>query len=230
VKPEEVRALYDRPYAAAYEAKFLESEITTEGAQYELSLLRSFLTPQSKWLDAACGTGYFLRRFPEIDRVGLDISPAMIERAQAANPGIDVVQHDFRRPIPQWRDRFDLVSCMWYAYSLVDTVDELSQVIGNFADWTSPGGRCFMPLSDPSLIAGVQLPYRKTSPYGKLSITGILWCFYEEDGTKVHRHLVAPNVEFIVEQFEVFFEKVDVIRYPGNDPRPAIIASHKRHA
>ncbi|MHC5820258.1 MAG: methyltransferase domain-containing protein [Nostoc sp.] len=40
----------------------------------------------AKWLEVACGTGYFLSCFPEIERAGLDISPAMLKVAKQANP------------------------------------------------------------------------------------------------------------------------------------------------
>ena len=40
-----------------------------------------------------------------------------------------------------------LVSCMWYAYGMVDSVSELLRVIENLAAWTAPQGTCFVPLS-----------------------------------------------------------------------------------
>ena len=54
----------------------------------------------------------------------------------------------------------------------------------------------------------------------------------EDDGRKVHAHMLAPNIEFMVEQFERYFGKVEVVRYPPAFPgwagRPAIIASDKK--
>lgn len=37
---------------------------------------------------------------------------------------------------------------MWYSYTLVDTMAEIVPVIGNLADWTSPSGVCFLPITD----------------------------------------------------------------------------------
>src|SRR4051794_13492259 len=81
MKREEIGRLYDHEYAASYDEKFLLSPLHISDTRHEVELLRSFLTPQVTWLDVACGTGYFLRQFPEIPRAGIDLSPAMLERA-----------------------------------------------------------------------------------------------------------------------------------------------------
>ena len=158
MKADEITRLYDRDYAESYDAKFLQSELAGADAQYELKLLASYLTPKTAWLDVACGTGYFLSHFKQVERVGLDLSPAMLERAKTRNPGVEFVQHDFRDPIPNWTDRFGLVSCMWWAYGYVESIREISQLIANLAAWTAPSGRCLLPLADPALIACQTIP------------------------------------------------------------------------
>ena len=57
-------------------------------------------------------------------------------------------------------------------------------------------------------------------------ITGILWS-YSESEEKVHKHMFAPNVQFMVKQFEVFFERVEIISYPTSR-RSALVATGKR--
>lgn len=230
MRPEEVEQLYDRAYVESYDAKFLTSERSAADAKVESRLLRSYLRRGGRWLDVACGTGWYLSRFPHVDRVGLDLSPAMLERARAVNPGIELRRHDFREPIPEWRDAFALVSCMWYAYTYVDTIDEVCRVIDNLTAWTSPRGRCFVPLADPEGIARTKLDYRVDNVHpGRVTVTGILWS-YEEEGSKVHRHLVTPHIEFMTEEFARRFRKVEVVRYQGAGSRPALVASGKRDA
>jgi hypothetical protein len=48
--------------------------------------------------------------------------------------------------MPDWRDRWGLVSCMWYANGMVDSVSEVLRVIENLAAWTAPQATCFVPL------------------------------------------------------------------------------------
>jgi len=202
--------LYDDAYAASYEEKFLHSPVTRGDTAHEVELLRSFLdTKGTRWLDVACGTGYFLQQFPSVERTGIDISPAMLRRARDSNPDISLLQHDFRDPLPTLNDGWDLVSCMWYAYGLVDTISDLLKLIHNLWSWTSPTGMCFVPLADLALITGVDLPYEMPSMLSESSrivITGILWSYIEEDGA--HFHQLAPNLKFVTEQFDAYFEDV----------------------
>ncbi len=144
-----VTQLYDDEYAASYEEKFLASSLHRSDSEHELDLIKQFLADGGTWLDVACGTGYFLRHFPQYERAGVDISPAMLRVAREANPGVPLLLHDFREPLTSWESRWDLVSCMWYAYGLVDTIDELQKVIHNLWSWTSMEGTCFIPLADP---------------------------------------------------------------------------------
>lgn len=232
MKVEEIRNLYNKNYVGEYDARFLESELTAADTQHELKLLASFLTPQTRWLDVACGTGYFLSRFPQTERVGLDVAPAMLERAKTVNPGAEFRLHDFREPIPEWADRFGLVTCMWYAYGYVESMRELLQLIQNLASWTAPSGRCFVPLADPDLLTRQTIPYHQdTGHKGDMFITGILWS-YVEDAQTVHGHMVAPNLQYMIEQFQKFFEQVEIIRYPQVKPeigpRPALVATRKK--
>jgi SAM-dependent methyltransferase len=232
MKPEEIRCLYDRKYATTYDDKFLHSHFFSADTQYELEYLRSVLTPGMSWLDVACGTGYFLRHFPEIARTGLDLSPGMLEQARVGNAGVDFVQHDYRDPIPKWTDRFDLVSCMWYAYGYVESMRELSQLIANMASWTAPSGCCFVPLADPDLLARQTIPFHpEMAQPGEMFITGITWSYIESEKA-VHAHMLAPKLQIMAEQFSLFFEEIEIIRYPqglpGTGRRPALLARRKK--
>jgi SAM-dependent methyltransferase len=233
MRPEDVKRLYDENYAASYETKFLTSPITAEDTAFEAHLLRELLKPGIEWLDVACGTGYFLRQFPNVRRTGLDLSPDMLALARRDNPGAQLFEQDYRLPKPKWTDRFGLVSCMWYSYTLADTISEICDVIANLARWTSRSGTCFVPLADPRMIARSNLPYDVVDGFaGRTIITGITWSFIEDNGEKVHAHLVTPQIEFMVEQFKRFFATVRIIRYPhkpdGINGRPALIATDKR--
>lgn len=240
--PDEIKRLYDAGYAAEYDAKFLMSPVLWPDTSYELELLGRLLGSAASWLDVACGTGYFLHSFPHVTRTGIDVSPAMLEIAKSSNPDVELIEQNYLDDRRDWIDKFDLVSCMWYAYSLVDTIAELLQLIKNLSAWTNNGGACFVPLADPALITGQALPYRLNNPFrlndpgfaGEVTLTGIMWNFSEQDGKKVHRNLIAPHPDFMIESFERYFEDVTLIRYPPRFPgwtgRPAIIARKKRGA
>lgn len=227
-----IARLYDDEYAATYDEKFFTSPLGKSDCEYELVLIKQFLAKGGNWLDVECCTGFYLRHFPQVERAGIEMSPAMIRRAREGNPDIPLLLHDFREPLNRWESHWDLVTCMWYNYGLVGTIEELDKVIHNLWSWTSAAGTCFVPLADPKLIAGVALPYQvPTSWEGRVQITGIVWSYLEEDGRKVHSQMLAPNLEYMVERFQMYFKQVEIVRYPpafaGWEGRPALIATEK---
>jgi 4-hydroxybenzoate polyprenyltransferase/SAM-dependent methyltransferase len=232
-KPHDVALHYNDAYAAEYEKKFLLDPLVRTDTESELRLIGEYLTPGVNWLDVACGTGFFLRHFSHVQRAGIDISPAMLRVARQGNPDIILREHDFLKPIPEWKNKWELVSCMWYAYGFAGTVANLDRLIENLWSWTAMNGKCFMPIADPRLISGVNLPYQApTHNSGRVMITGIMWSYIEDDIGAAHAHLLAPNIEFMVELFQQYFEHVEVIRYPppfeGWQGRPALIANGKK--
>lgn len=212
-----VKKLYDESYAAKYDAKFLASDLAKPESEHEVSVLRRLLKPGGAWLDVACGTGYFLSCFPQQEREGLDISPAMLALARKANPGVPLHEGDFLEDRREWHDRWDLVSCMWYAYGLVNTLDDVAALIGNLARWTAADGMCFVPLADPRLIANTDLPYDVEYPLGgsRIQVSAIVWSFIEDDGAKVHTHQLAPSIDWMVAEFRTHFSYVGLETYPA---------------
>ena len=86
-----VLGIYDEAYAQEYNQKFLLNDWFASDVEFEreiISKLLSEIGENARWLDVACGTGYFLSHFPNAERAGLDISPAMLKLAKQANPGI----------------------------------------------------------------------------------------------------------------------------------------------
>lgn len=228
MNPSEIRALYDQEYADSYDEKFLRSPLVRSDVQFELEQLQGLVGELSPWLDVGCGTGYFLSQFPGARRGGIDLSSGMLEKARARNPGADLVLGDFRESRPGWMAKWGLVSCMWYAYTLVETLSEMADVLKNLADWTAVGGTCFLPFADPSVIAGVALPYRRTTQWpGDVFVSGIIWSYVEDGGRKVHRHLIAPQLDWVTERLAGQFGRLDVVQYPhaeGGPARSAIVA------
>ena len=229
--------VYDHAYAGAYNNKFLLNPFSKISSDFELEILKGLVNEQTSWLDAGCGTGYFLSRFPGSKRAGMDISPGMLEEARKVNPdAVFFRQADFREDIAEWHNSWSLVSCMWYPYSYVESIGEVETVVKNLVSWTKPGGDLFIPVADlqdfrPSLP---QVPYEENEPVyaGSLIITGYTWTWLEDDGGKRHVNMVAPHVDHMLRLMEPFFETIEVLRYPpayeGWVSRRAILARNKR--
>lgn len=231
----QVADTYDEGYADTYDERFHLNRCQV-GSDRETEIIRQLLVPGGPWLDVACGTGYVLSRFPGVPRAGLDLAPAMLDLARRANPdALFIREGDFLHEMPEWHGQWALVTCLWYAYCLVESMADVERVVRNLADWTSDGGVCFVPLCDPELLApDVRIPYRNEERFhgGTLTITGVIWSWSEDSG-KQHQNVIAPQIEHMVGMFGEYFHAVDVVEYPlykeGEPPqRKAIIAKLKK--
>ena len=226
--PEQLRRLYDAKYAEEYDARFLESDLAKPDVQFEVATLKSFLKPRSRWLDVGCGTGYFLSLFSDVERAGLDVSPAMLKVAAARNNNAHFYCQSYLDPMPEWRDCWSLISCMWYAYGYVSSMLEFRKLVDNLSLWTAPEGVCFMPLCDPRLLTGLPISYEVSGcPWpGRVVVTGITWTYIEEGGAR-HEDQITPMVPHILALFGEHFEELEIVQYPSSS-RTALVACRKR--
>ena len=231
-----VISLYGDAYADAYEDKYLFSTIHRRDTEFELDIIGGLLSSNSTWLDVACGTGYFLSKFPDHQRAGCDISPAMLAKAREVNPSVPIHEHSFLEPKPEWNGKWDVVSCMWYAYCYVERMDDAWKVFDHLAQWTAPGGTCFLPYCDLNLLFRTLFPRHEleTLDPGRVFLDGIVWSYREHTG-EFHRQLFAPHPDLINEYFSRYFEEITVVEYPPGMPewkmgRSALVARRRRGA
>jgi len=214
----QVLETYDDEYARTYDRRFVLPGHYGVKTEFELKLLSELLEPGWKWLDVGCGTGYFLSRFRGVERAGIDLSPAMLAHAREANPdALFFREGDFTEDVPEWHGQWDLVTSMWYAYGMVESLAAVRGVVDNLAAWTSDRGVCFLPLFDPRKIRGVKVPYLHRNvafPPGTVLMTGVTWSWIEASG-KRHEHMVAPATEEMMSMFEDHFDAVELVRYPS---------------
>lgn len=231
-----IRTLYGEEYAERYDEKYLFSPIHRSDTDFEVQTIDRLFGKTGAWLDVACGTGYYLSRFPDRRRAGCDISPAMMTKARQANPDVPIHEHSFLEPRPEWNGKWDLVSCMWYAYCYVDCMDKVWRVFDHLAEWTAPGGTCFVPVCDLNLIFKTLLPTHElpTLDPGHVYLDGIVWSYKEHSGEH-HRQLFAPHPELIAKYMGRYFPDIEVIDYPPAMPgwtlgRSALVARHRTRA
>ena len=85
-------------HAELYRAKYMDLDLYDES----YALLARQLPPQARVLDAACGPGNVARRLlawrPDLQLLGVDLAPRMVELARAAVPGARFEVGDCRQP------------------------------------------------------------------------------------------------------------------------------------
>jgi SAM-dependent methyltransferase len=222
MKIEQVLETYDEAYAETYNEMFLtdiHSQIKTED---ELKILTQLLSEKGsavRWLDVACGTGYYLSHFPELHRAGIDISPAMLKVARKKNPDIPLIQGNFRDKSLINKGQWDVISSMWWAYSFAESISEIEIMIENIFDWLADDGVFFMPICDPSKNLydnRTNIPYvavENAPAYGgKILVTGIMWSWIQANG-KRHDNMLVPQIEYMIELFKKHFQTVEIVEY-----------------
>jgi SAM-dependent methyltransferase len=140
-------------------------------------------SPAGVALDAACGTGRHTRRLVELGHraVGVDTTPAMLERARAAAPGAALVRGDLCG-LPLRPASVDLAVCslaLDHAPGLLGPIRELARVV-------RPGGR--LVISDVHPV---------------LSALGVAAFFQAADGSsgfvRNHRHVHGEYLDAFAE-------------------------------
>ena len=236
-----VRGIYDEDYARAYDERFLVGPWAGHYADFEVELLGQLLDrnvapgPAPRWLDVACGTGWYLKKFRGVERAGLDISPAMLEVARRNNDdSVELREGSYLDDHHDWDGRWDVVSCMWFAYCYAGSLAGVEQLMDNLIRWTAVHGAVLVPLCDLEVTSGREpIPYETSGILGgPVRITSFTWDWYDMVGQKVHPHLVAPQTQHLVRHFSPHFDEVSVVTYAPleGDPgrRRALLAKRKR--
>lgn len=236
-----IRELYGPSYATRYEALWEENDLWKPETEHHVRTIASLLErldDDVRWLDAGCGTGYFLSRFPEVARAGFDLSPAMLEQARANNPdALFLREQDLCVDVPEWHGAWDLVTCTGQPWSYLATMAELERACDNLAGYTAPDGICMLQPGDLADLNGCRLDYDFSGdprPPGTTAITGTIWSHWEAEGVH-HEHMIWPSLDVWVHWFSKHFRHVEVLHWPHDPPHPilhvprrVIVATQKR--
>jgi SAM-dependent methyltransferase len=214
VTPDEVLRTYDARYAKAYDKKYITNPEMLPATIYQAALLKRQLGSVDSWLDVACGTGFYLSLFPDVPtRAGLDLSAPMLAHARRRSPDVRFFQGSFLASRKSWLARWQLVSCMWWAYCLVDGMRELERLVFNIASWVAEDGCAFIPLCNARTFRPrVTFPRADPDRPG-VTLDGLVWS-WAEDGGKLHRHMLSPLPETMRALFGVHFRDVEVVSAP----------------
>lgn len=227
---EDPRGYYDAEYAAAYDGDWADGPLWSIEAGHTVRSLAQVVSPDTRWLDVGCGTGWFLSRFPGVPRAGTDYSPAMLEQARAANPDALFFQEaDAREARAEWDGAWDVVTCTGQPYSYFASIDETEAFAANLAAWTAIDGTCVVQICDLRDLVGHQLTYDfddDIADDSSIALTAALWTWRDSTGT-LHRNMIWVTLDVWVRWFKRWFKTVEVIEWPHDPPFPYLYAPRR---
>lgn len=229
-----VKQIYDADYAKQYDGRFLTSDYAKLASDFELSIIKELVGKDVTWLDVGCGTGYFLRFFPGVNRCGIDLSPDMLDKARVGNEDAHFIEGDFRNVLAEMNQEWKLITCMWTPYNYLGSMAQFDDFISNLIRLTQTGGTLFIPVVDlEDLRPHTVLEYEWYADMfdGTVALTSSTWSWKEHGTGKNHLHLVAPQIGYFIDLLQGYFQSIEVVRYPvyGKDwvSKKAIVAKGK---
>ncbi|ATB33376.1 class I SAM-dependent DNA methyltransferase [Melittangium boletus] len=198
--------------AEAYEA-FFPSLNRYEGRVEDF--LSRAVTREARVLDMGCGPGLFTRALPpQVEVVGLDLSPEMLEVARRARPSGRYREHSYRQSLPAELGRFGVA----LAVGCLDFCEDLPEALGHLAHALEPGGRLLFTVLErrPGLEAHEDACWRL--PEAEPPVTLFFWSFartaqaLEAVGLLPVRYAHAPGWVRLVDERVMHFGWWEVIR------------------
>jgi len=142
--------------ADLYRKKFMDLTMYDDSYREFCDLLRP---GRARVLDAACGPGnvsrYLVAQRPDLNLLGIDLAPRMVELAREAVPSAQFVVHDCRHLL-DFQRRFDGIICAFGLPYLLP--EELTAFVGAAAEALDPGGVLYLSaMLGNSEDSGLQL-------------------------------------------------------------------------
>jgi len=207
--------LYNDEYASVYNDAWWDKDMWKPAGEFHIHTLASLLKTSKNWLDVGCGTGYFLNKFPQVDRSGLDLSSDMLDKARISNPGVEFLHQSMTDKNQSLEGKFDLVSCTGQPWLYLPDMEAIERSIIRMAEWTSPNGKVMLAPFDLFDILGLDLPadfYDISTNITRDPVPttlGTIWTYKELDGN--YYPLLSPNLDQWVRWFSVFFRKIEIL-------------------
>lgn len=226
---------YNDDYAKMYNHIWPQNPIHKDEANSHIETIKSLLTLNTRWLDAGCGTGYFLSHFSEISRAGFDLSETMIEIAKNANPGaLFLDTHDLSKPNSEWNNNWDLVTCTGQPWAYLGSLELIEKSVENLWSWVSSGGKLFLTPLDIQDLFGVEVKYHFTEEEAQSvnSLMNAVISTYNESNEVGHLNLIYPNLDQWVRWLGKFFGKIEIGTWDNvqsySFPRRYLVCSNKK--
>lgn len=227
---------YDDAYAEAYNSLWPQNPSFQKETAYHIETLKTIIKPDSNWLDAGCGTGFFLSHFNGISRAGFDLSMPMLEKAREVNKdALFFENHDISESKEVWNGQWDLVSCTGQPWSYLPNIKLIAKTVENLYNWTKAGsGVCLLTPVDVMDLFNLKPDYAFSNQQLETNTptaNAIIWSVHESEASGKHDFLIYPNFDQWIRWFSMYFNTIEVLHWPiegYNIPRRCLVCRDKK--
>ena len=224
---------YNEEYSQNYDERWPENKFWKEEVNFTSSLINQLLNNCSRWLDAGCGTGYYLKQFSHIYRTGFDLSETMLDIAKKNNSHTVLFKlHDISKEMNDWKNKWDLVTCTGQPWAYLENMRLIERVVKNLYDWTSDSGSCLLIPDDIQSAYGLSIRYNFfESDYSCQDnvLNALIWTYIDDEFN--HKYLVYPLLDQWIRWFSKYFEEIHIEykKFKTHvEPRTYIICKRKK--
>jgi trans-aconitate methyltransferase len=130
--------MYNKKLANIYDIIYHFKDYPKD-ADYLLATMQEHSPSARSLLEAACGTGRFLKILESKYEVqGMDLSSEMLQEAAKCVPNVPL--HQANMVDFSMEDRFDVVCCLFRSIAFVKTVDKFFSAVSSMANHLNPRG------------------------------------------------------------------------------------------
>ena len=175
-----------------------------------VNLTKKYLTPSSKILDLACGSGTFAISLANdgYKVSGLDLSREIIavakEKAITNHVDIDFKVKDMTNFT--YDEKFDVVTCYFDSINFL-ALDEVSKMMDNVYNHLVTGGYFIFDLFTLSKMN----EFKNITLKDNLALAKYKWKMRVKDNTIYHKITICDGKNKIVEQYQEFYHDVNKI-------------------
>lgn len=181
-----------------------------------LNFIKPYLTPTSKILDLACGSGTFaiLLKLNFYDVEGLDLSSSIIEIAKekAKMNHLVIPFHVGDMTNFKLETSFDLITCFFDSVNFLETKEKIEKLLTQVYNHLNPNGIFIFDLFSKTLLK----EYKKQIFKKKYPTHSILWKTRKLDKNSLkHTIVIKEGTLKLEETYYEYYHDINQINFSG---------------
>ncbi len=223
---------YNEEYSKNYDEFWGNNERFKKEVEFHIECISKFVKGDLKWLDAGCGTGFFLKQMNHKNSAGFDISETMLSAAKKNYPdALFYKQHSLIQKNDDWLNSWDFISCTGQPWAYLKNLNDFELMIENFSNWLSDKGSLLIMINDSEDYLNIDTNISANDEINNYKIISKAIILDTYDNGVCHKGLIFPTFSTWLGWLEAYFDKIELFtqKIDGYSiKRRAVVCSGKK--